>query len=101
MTVVVSKKARFLLGGATIVAVIIVSALAIIDAPPRSIVWERDYEKAVQRASAEKTITTQDMFTHMSVLRKDMDQETFRHPTLIAEMARKYVCSQLNPETEK
>ena len=101
MTVVVSKKARLLLGGATIVAVSIVSALAIIDAPPRSIVWERDYEKAVQRASAEKKIILADMFTDWCVLCKDMDQETFGNPTLIAEMARKYVWLKLNTETEE
>ena len=47
MTAVVSKKARFLLAGA-IAAVAVVSALAVIKSTPRSIVWERDYEKALQ-----------------------------------------------------
>lgn len=84
-----------------IVALIIVSALAIINSPPRSIVWERDYEKAVQRARAEKKIILADMFTDWCVLCKDMDQETFGDPTVIAEMGRKYVWLKLNTETEE
>ena len=101
MKVLVSNKARFLLGGAIIAAVTIVSALAIINSPPRSIVWERDYEKAVQRAVAEKKVILADMFTDWCVLCKDMDQETFGDPTLITEMARKYVWLKLNTETEE
>jgi tetratricopeptide (TPR) repeat protein len=101
MTAAVSKKARFLAGGAAIVAVLLVSALAIIHTPARSIVWERDYEKAVERARAEKKIILADMFTDWCVLCKDMDRETFGDPALIAEMAGRYVWLKLNTETEE
>ena len=100
MTAVVSRKARFLLGGA-IVAVIIVSALAILNSAPRSIVWERDYEKAIQRAQAEKKIIIADMFTDWCALCKKMDQETFGDPPMTGQMARKYVWLKLNTETEE
>jgi tetratricopeptide (TPR) repeat protein len=99
MTAVVPRKTRFLLGGA-IVAATIVSALAIIYHTPRSIVWERDYEKAVQRAQAENKVILVDAFTDWCALCKTMDKETFSHPALISQMARKYVWLKLNTETE-
>ena len=97
---IVSSKTRFLLGGA-IAAVIIVSALAIIKSTPRSIVWERDYETAIERARAEKKVIIADMFTDWCALCKKMDQETFGDRRLIAQMAGKYVWLKLNTETEE
>jgi thiol:disulfide interchange protein len=99
---VVSNKDRFVLG-AVIVVVIVTSFLAesVINTIPRTIVWERDYEKAIERARAEKKIILADMFTDWCVLCKDMDRETFGDPNLIRQMAKEYVWLKLNTETEE
>jgi tetratricopeptide (TPR) repeat protein len=100
---VVSNKGRFVLG-AVIVAVVIVTsflALSVINTIPRTIVWERDYEKAIERARAEKKVILADMFTDWCVLCKDMDRETFADPNLIRQMGKEYVWLKLNTETEE
>ena len=79
---------------------IIVAALAIIRSAPRAIVWEREYEKALQRAQAENKVILVDAFTDWCVLCKTMDKETFSDRALIWQMAGKYVWLKLNTETE-
>jgi tetratricopeptide (TPR) repeat protein len=102
MHIVVFNKDRFVLG-AVIIVVIVTSFLmeSVINSIPRTIVWERDYEKAIERARAEKKIILADMFTDWCVLCKDMDRETFGDPNLIREMGKEYVWLKLNTETEE
>lgn len=66
-----------------------------------SITWERDYEKAVERATADKKLIIAYMFTDWCVICKRMDRETFVAPQLIEEMAAEYVWLKLNTETEE
>jgi tetratricopeptide (TPR) repeat protein len=84
-----------------IVIGVFVSLMAIINSTPRSIVWERDYERAVQRARAENKIILADMFTDWCVLCKDMDRVTFDDRAVISQMGKKYVWLKLNTETEE
>jgi TolA-binding protein len=70
-------------------------------AKPVSITWERDYEKAIERARSEKKLIIADMFTDWCELCKKMDAETFAEPQLIKQMADKYVWLKLNTETEE
>jgi tetratricopeptide (TPR) repeat protein len=95
MKIEFSRKARVLLLTTTFAAFSLSGCFS-----PRAIVWERDYEKAVQRAQAEEKVILADMFTDWCVLCKDMDQETFGDPGLVGEMARRYVWLKLNTETE-
>ena len=99
MPAVVSNRGRFVLG-AVIVVVIVTFFLAdsaVINTMtiPRTIVWERDYEKAIESARAEKKMILADMFTDWCVLCKDMDRETFGDPTLISQMAKQYVWAEV------
>src|SRR5215510_11495365 len=84
------------------VVVIAAIAFALIKIPTASanITWERDYEKALQRAAAEKKLIIADMFTDWCVLCKKMDAETFADAELNRNMADKYVWLKLNTETE-
>ena len=68
---------------------------------PSSIQWERDYDKAIARAQAEKKLIIADMFTDWCALCKDMDRETFGDSKVIQTMADKYVWLKLNTETEE
>ena len=70
-------------------------------AGPSAIKWERDYNKAIRRARAEKKLIIADMFTDWCALCKDMDRETFGDPKVIKSMADKYVWLKLNTETEQ
>ena len=70
-------------------------------AKPTAITWERDYNKAIQRAQAEKKLVVADMFTDWCVLCKKMDAETYADPQLIKNIANKYVWLKLNTETEE
>ena len=70
-------------------------------AGPSAIKWERDYNKAIRRARAEKKLIIADMFTDWCALCKDMDRETFGDPKVIRGMADKYVWLKLNTETEE
>src|SRR5262245_42044569 len=83
-----------------VVLAAIVLAVLRIPAGPTSITWERDYDKALQRAAAEKKLIIADMFTDWCVLCKKMDAETFTDSELIRNMADKYVWLKLNTETE-
>jgi tetratricopeptide (TPR) repeat protein len=101
MAAALSKKALLVLGGVTVLVTVSYFLLgSVIDRVPRTIVWERDYEKAVERARAEGKVILADMFTDWCVLCKDMDRETFGDPVLIRQMANEYVWLKLNTETE-
>src|SRR5262252_4891627 len=67
---------------------------------PSKILWERDYEKAIERAQREKKFLIADMFTDWCELCKELDQKTFADPHLIQKMANAYVWLKLNTETE-
>src|SRR5262245_34907035 len=82
-----------------VIAAIAVGAITIHSKPPQ-ITWERDYDKAIQRAAAEKKLSIADMFTDWCVLCKKMDAETFSDTELNKNMANKYVWLKLNTETE-
>ncbi|HYR90185.1 MAG TPA: thioredoxin family protein [Terriglobia bacterium] len=86
---------------AGIVLSAIVLAVALFPSRPSSITWERDYEKAIERARAEKKLIIADMFTDWCTLCKKMDAETFAEPQLIEKMADEYVWLKLNTETEE
>jgi thiol-disulfide isomerase/thioredoxin len=87
--------------GCVICAIIVGLAVTLIPAKASTITWERDYEKAVARARAEKKLIIADMFTDWCVLCKKMDAETFSDPKLIQSIANKYVWLKLNTETEE
>jgi tetratricopeptide (TPR) repeat protein len=82
-----------------VIAAIAVAAITI-HSKPSKITWERDYDKAIQRAAAEKKLIIADMFTDWCVLCKKMDAETFADSELNKNMANKYVWLKLNTETE-
>jgi tetratricopeptide (TPR) repeat protein len=83
-----------------VVLAAIVFAVIKIPTASASITWERDYDKALQRAAAEKKLIIADMFTDWCVLCKKMDAETFADAELNRTMANKYVWLKLNTETE-
>jgi TolA-binding protein len=89
-----------LLVPAVVVLAAIVFAVIKIPTASASITWERDYDKALQRAAAEKKLIIADMFTDWCVLCKKMDAETFADAELNRNMANKYVWLKLNTETE-
>src|SRR5262245_27531261 len=89
-----------LLVPAVVVLAAIVFAIIKIPTASASITWERDYDKALQRAAAEKKLIIADMFTDWCVLCKKMDAETFADAELNRNMANKYVWLKLNTETE-
>ena len=82
-------------------AILVGLAVTRIPVKASTITWERDYEKAVERARAEKKLIVADMFTDWCVLCKKMDAETFSDPQLIQDIANKYVWLKLNTETEE
>jgi tetratricopeptide (TPR) repeat protein len=88
-----------------LLAGIVLSAISLIvvrlSSTPSAITWERDYEKALQRAAAENKPIIADMFTDWCTLCKQMDKETFAEPGLIKNMADDYVWLKLNTETEE
>jgi tetratricopeptide (TPR) repeat protein len=67
---------------------------------PSKILWERDYEKAIERAHRENKFVIADMFTDWCELCKEMDTQTFADGHLIQKMANAYVWLKLNTETE-
>jgi len=91
---------KFLVPAGLVVAAVVL-AITAIPARPSNITWERDYEKAIGRARAEKKLIIADMFTDWCTLCKKMDAETFAEPRLIEKMANKYVWLKLNTETEE
>src|SRR5712691_4192352 len=91
---------KFLVPAGLVVAAVVL-AITAIPARPSSITWERDYEKAIERARAEKKLIIADMFTDWCTLCKRMDAETFAEPQLIERMADEYVWLKLNTETEE
>jgi TolA-binding protein len=74
---------------------------AALNARPVKITWERDYERAIERAKAEKKLIVADLFTDWCVLCKKMDAETYANPELNKNLAEKYVWLKLNTETEE
>jgi thiol-disulfide isomerase/thioredoxin len=80
---------------------VVVLAMMPLPGKPSSITWERDYERAIERARSEKKLIIADMFTDWCELCKKMDAETFAEPQLIKQMANKYVWLKLNTETEE
>jgi len=88
---------------AAFVVIAIALGLFFTNFPARAaaITWERDYEKAIDRARAENKMIIADMFTDWCALCKQMDAETFAEPRLIQKMAGKYVWLKLNTETEE
>lgn len=95
-----AKLPKFLLSVGIVLAITVLAVL-VIPATSSGITWERDYEKAVQRAAAENKPIIADMFTDWCTLCKKMDAETFAEPELVKEMAGKYVWLKLNTETEE
>src|SRR5216117_1536146 len=91
---------KFLVPAGIVLSAIVIVIMAI-PARPSSITWERDYEKAIERAQAEKKLIIADMFTDWCALCKKMDAETFAEPQLIKTMADEYVWLKLNTETEE
>ncbi len=77
------------------------SAIGAVQVDPSSLTWERDYEKAVERATADEKLIVAYMFTDWCVICRRMDSETFVAPQLIEEMAAEYVWLKLNTETEE
>jgi outer membrane protein assembly factor BamD (BamD/ComL family) len=67
---------------------------------PSKIMWEHDYEKAIERAQRENKLIIADMFTDWCELCKELDQQTFAERHLIQKMANAYVWLKLNTETE-
>src|SRR5262245_18233276 len=97
-----SKKAFkpvVVIGSVAVLAAILFAVMAL-PSKASTITWERDYDKAIQRAAAEKKLIIADMFTDWCVLCKKMDAETFADPQLNRNMADKYVWLKLNTETE-
>jgi len=90
-----------LLVPAVVVLAAIVFAVIKIPSASANITWERDYDKALHRAAAEKKLIIADMFTDWCVLCKKMDAETFANAELTRNMADKYVWLKLNTETEE
>src|SRR5262245_61277513 len=86
-------------GSAVVLAAILFVGVTI-PSKAATITWERDYDKAIQRAAAEKKLIIADMFTDWCVLCKKMDAETFADVELNKNMANKYVWLKLNTETE-
>src|SRR5207237_6041460 len=82
-------------------AIVFGLAITSITARPSGMTWERDYDKAIQRAQAEKKLIVADMFTDWCALCKQMDAETFSDPVVIRNLADKYVWLKLNTETEE
>jgi tetratricopeptide (TPR) repeat protein len=76
-------------------------AVTVLTATPDRITWERNYDKAIERARAEQKLIIADMFTDWCVLCKQMDAETFADRGLIAKMSDRYVWLKLNTETEE
>jgi TolA-binding protein len=95
----ITKKPVILVGSAVVLAAILFAVMARFSKPSQ-ITWERDYDKAIQRAAAEKKLIIADMFTDWCVLCKKMDAETFADTELNKNMANKYVWLKLNTETE-
>jgi tetratricopeptide (TPR) repeat protein len=91
---------RFVVPAGIVVAAAIALAAMTMHSTPSTITWERDYDRALQRAVAEKKLIIADMFTDWCVLCKKMDAETFADKELIRNMADKYVWLKLNTETE-
>ncbi len=89
------------LAGFLLLAVVLGAVGTGIVAGPSSIQWERDYDKAIARAQAEKKLIIADMFTDWCALCKDMDRKTFGDSKVIQTMADKYVWVKLNTETEE
>src|SRR5438094_1588365 len=87
--------------GFVVFAIVLGVAITGVPARSSSITWERDYEKAIERAQAEKKLIIADMFTDWCALCKKMDAETFAEPQLIQKMADEYVWLKLNTETEE
>jgi TolA-binding protein len=94
---------KFLMLSAGIVLAVAALAVAVRTIPvtASAITWERDFEKAVERATAEHKPIIADMFTDWCVLCKKMDAETFADPEVVRKMASKYVWLKLNTETEE
>ena len=94
---------KFLVLGGIVLSAVVLAVVTIqaSQASPSSITWERDYEEAVERASAEKKLIIAYMFTDWCVICKRMNAETFVAPQLIEEMAAEYVWLKLNTETEE
>src|SRR5262245_37847505 len=67
---------------------------------PSKILWEHDYEKAIERAQRENKLIIADMFTDWCELCKELDQQTLADRHLIRKMANGYVWLKLNTETE-
>src|SRR5919204_40089 len=76
------------------------AALTNVARGPSKILWERDYEKAIERAQRENKFVIADMFTDWCELCKEMDIQTFAERHLIQKMANAYVWLKLNTETE-
>src|SRR2546425_8707448 len=91
----------FALAGFVVSAIVLGLAVTTIPATPSTITWEREYEKAIERARAEKKLIIADMFTDWCALCKQMDAETFDEPRLVQKMAKEYVWLKLNTETEE
>jgi len=81
-------------------AIALGAALTNVSQVPSKILWERDYEKAIERAQRENKFLIADMFTDWCELCKELDQKTFADPHLIQKMANAYVWLKLNTETE-
>ena len=92
---------NFILAGFVVSAIGLGLIVVNLPATASTITWERDYEKAVERARTEKKSIIADMFTDWCELCKKMDAETFAEPRLIQKMASKYVWLKLNTETEE
>jgi tetratricopeptide (TPR) repeat protein len=91
---------RFFVPAVIVIAAVIALAAMTIHSTPSTLTWERDYDRALQRAATEKKLIIADMFTDWCVLCKKMDAETFADKDLIRNMANKYVWLKLNTETE-
>ena len=65
----------FVLAAFAVSAIALGLAFTNIPATASTITWERDYEKAIGRARAEKKLIIADMFTDWCVLCKDMDRK--------------------------
>ena len=93
------RSPKFLVPVGAVIAAIVLAAITI-HSTPSTITWERNYDKAIQRAAAEKKLIIADMFTDWCVLCKKMDAETFADADLNKNMANKSVWLKLNTETE-
>src|SRR5215831_3705999 len=81
-------------------AIALGAALTNVSQVPTKILWERDYQKAIERAQRENKSLIADMFTDWCELCKELDQQTFADRQLIRKMANAYVWLKLNTETE-